>query len=703
MIKGWQKEATQDPAKIDKWVKQFGDNINFGIPTGELSGIIVVDIDDKNGKKGSQHIADNFEEEVWLQGEGSNNPFTFMQATPSGGRHFFFKYEKDKPVRNGTDIFGPMSGVDIRGNGGYVLIAPSKGYKVIGTKFSGMQNAPQELYTFLEKKKGERKSSTVATKMDDEEVAFILSKLNPEDDEFTTRDGWQEIMRAVHAATGGEDWGKELFIQWSLRHPGPWDKDVETEIERDWPSYDPNGATTAGTLVYWANKKNVGCMKASQTLDLTTDKPEGTEADLQIKNHKLKTNVYNINELLSASLVPDENNSLIENELRHLFVHNELTQETCFFKSPPWNKRIKVGKPLHDSDITNFRSYLSSSYNVDFAKDVVIDGCNAFARNHPNHPIKNYLEGLEWDGVERLDTWLIDACGTPDDEYHRAVSSKVLISAVARIYKPGVHMDTMLVLEGDQGCRKSSLVRVLGHHDREDRGWYAAPSLDIKNLGSSTSAITDCMGSWVIELEEMASVTKADEKNVKKFLSTREDKATLKYEKFSQTFKRQFIFIGTINPYGSGKYIRDLTGARRFWPVTVNKSELHPIDVDAVDAILDQLYAEAVKRFKDGEKFHLEGEALRQAKIHQAARMMSRDGMEEIRDFFVDGPGKDLNRVHTRDIVKEIWPGQEYRQYRFDDVTHYLSNNGWEKKKSLYIEGKTTTGFQRIIDEDEID
>ena len=77
--------------------------------------------------------------------------------------------------------------------------------------------------------------------------------------------------------------------------------------------------------------------------------------------------------------------------------------------------------------------------------------------------------------------------------------------------------------------------------------------------------------------------------------------------------------------------------------------------------------------------------------------------MEEIIEYFTLGPGKDLDRVHTRDVVKNIWQAQEYRQYRFDDVTHYLTHNGWEKKKSLYIEGKTTTGFQRIIDEDEID
>ena len=277
----------------------------------------------------------------------------------------------------------------------------------------------------------------------------------------------------------------------------------------------------------------------------------------------------------------------------------------------------------------------------------------------------------------------------------------MLIGAVARVYRPGVQMDTMVVFEGPQGCRKSSLVRVLGHNDRDGNHWYAAPNIDLKNLGASTNAVTDCMGAWIIEMEEMSSVSKADEKTVKKFISTREDKCTLKYDKYSTKYKRQFIFIGTINPYGSGKYVRDLTGARRYWPVKINKTEFNPIDVDKVDEVLDQLYAEAVVAYKGGETHYMQGDALREAQRHQEDRVVGRAGLEEIADYFLYGPGSEAERVHTRQVAKQIWPNIPIKQFQLDDVSHYLESFGWTRKAQVKIKyptgEKNASGFLRPV------
>jgi predicted P-loop ATPase len=691
VIAGWQDKASKDPKQIAKWAEKFGEDVKFGVPTGVRSGLFVVDIDDKNGKEGSRNLAESWKDVVWTQDIDTPQAeaLTFMQKTPSGGRHYFFKYHEDRPLRNGTDIFGTNTGVDIRGEGGYVLIAPSEGYEFTGTALSKVIEAPDEVYDFLAARNAKNKSGEVKL-LEQDDIKGVLDGLDPEDDEFATRDGWQQIMRAVNSASGGADWGKQLFIDWSLRHPGPWDKDVSMEIERDWPSYDPCGSTTAGTLMFWARKKDVTLAgKIEKTMDV--DSSIKTEAHLQKSEGGLqrpKTNVFNVMEILSHDILSKQ-----ENLLKNLFVFNDLSKEVCFFRKPPWRSNVKIGQAISDTDVTDFRSYLASIYKIDFTKDTMIDGISAFSMRNRNHPVKNYLDGLVWDEKERLSTWLCDACGTPKDTYHMAISRKLLLTAVARIYRPGVHMDNMVVLEGEQGCRKSSLVRVLGHHDREGAGWYSAPAIDLKNLGSSTSAITDCMGSWIIEMEEMASVNKADESSVKKFLSTREDRCTLKYDKFAKSFKRQYIFVGTINPYGAGKYIRDKTGARRYWPIAVKKTETNPIDVEAVDAILDQLYAEAVVAFKSGEKLYLEGAEQRAAMVEQEARVMGSAEMEEIREFFNGGPGTSLARIHTRKVIKAIWPGEPFKQYRYDDLTQYMKNIGAIKKKSLRVDGKVASGF----------
>lgn len=701
LVDNWKDRASNDPDQIDAWCEEFNkydkkgkltEHVNFGIPCGIRSGIWAVDVDVKKGKNGFRALAESLTDSVWLEDGDSKVKTAVIQKTPSGGQHFIFKYNKEHPQGNPTDIFGTNSGVDIRGEGGYIIIAPSAGYKMVGVKLSQLTEAPQDILNFLAKRRENARKSGEVKLMEKEDIEGILAKIDPTDDDFQSRDGWQQMMRAVNSASGGEGWGKELFIEWSLRHPGPWDKDVTLEIERDWPSYTPDaiGGTTAGTLMYHAKKRDI--IVASPEADITMDVSSKVLPKCQGSTAKMKTNIFNLNILFNYELISNIQN----NQLANLFLFNELTREACFFRSPPWSNKIKAGSPVTDVEITNLRRYLAGAYNVDFPKDTCRDAVEAAARENPTNPVKNYLESLEWDGKERLSNWLFKYCYTENTEYYRAVSRKMLIGAVARVYQPGVQMDTMVVLEGPQGCRKSSLVRVLGHNDRDEGNWYAAPNIDLKNLGQNSNAITDCMGAWIIEMEEMSSVNKADEKTVKKFISTREDKITLKYDKYSTKYKRQFIFVGTINPYGSGKYVRDLTGARRYWPVKINRSENDPIDVEAIDAELDQLYAEAVVAYKGGEKHYMQGKALVEAQQHQEDRVLGRVGLEEIGEFFLHGAGADMDRVHTRDAAKQIWPGQPIKQHHLDDITHYLNSTNWLRKRQVNIDGKNATGFIRM-------
>ena len=400
LVSSWQTKASQDPKQIDEWCEKHNkvdengevlEHVNFAIPTGSISGIWAVDIDVKNGKNGYRALAENLTDSVWLEDEESEVKTTVIQKTPSGGQHFIFSYDKEHPQRNHTDMFGPNSGVDTRGEGGYILIAPSGGYKMVGVKLSQITKAPEDILKYLTKK-DDGKKSNAAKLMEQEDIEGILSKLDPADDDFTTRDGWQEMMRAVNSASGGEDWGKHLFIEWSLRHPGPWEKDVTIEIERDWPSYTPDsmGGTTAGTLLYHAKKRDI--IISSPVPDETMKVVGGELPKCQSGKNKMKTNIFNLNILFNYKLIDNVDN----NQLADLFLFNELTREACFFRSPPWSKRIKSGDPVSDVEITNLRRYLAGAYNVDFSKDVCRDAVEAAAREHPTNPVKNYLESLEW-------------------------------------------------------------------------------------------------------------------------------------------------------------------------------------------------------------------------------------------------------------------------------------------------------------------
>jgi predicted P-loop ATPase len=83
------------------------------------------------------------------------------------------------------------------------------------------------------------------------------------------------------------------------------------------------------------------------------------------------------------------------------------------------------------------------------------------ARDHPFRPVRTYLNGLHWDGIEGVDRWLSTYRGAEDTKYSRAVGSRWLISALARIFRPGAKADCCLILEGPQGIRKSTVLRTI--------------------------------------------------------------------------------------------------------------------------------------------------------------------------------------------------------------------------------------------------
>jgi hypothetical protein len=213
------------------------------------------------------------------------------------------------------------------------------------------------------------------------------------------------------------------------------------------------------------------------------------------------------------------------------------------------------------------------------------------ARRHSFHPVKQYLDGLRWDGKPRLDTWLTYYAGADDTLYTRAVGRLVLIAAVRRVRHPGVKFDEMLVLESEQGLNKSQALRVLAV-----RAEWFSDDLPL-NVGSK-EVIERLDGRWIVEAAELSGMRQGQVEHIKAFLSRQYDRARLSYDRMPTERPRQCILIGTTN---ADTYLKDSSGNRRFWPVKIGA-----FDLDALSHDRDQLWAEAAEAEAEGESIRLD-------------------------------------------------------------------------------------------------
>ncbi|WP_128426306.1 virulence-associated E family protein [Gudongella oleilytica] len=315
------------------------------------------------------------------------------------------------------------------------------------------------------------------------------------------------------------------------------------------------------------------------------------------KNGKIKDTLSNISTILryDPALQP-----IVFNQFKNLIdVISEL----------PW-PQVKPG--WSDTDLACAKLYFERSYGIwspTKFKDALL-GVVSVERLY--HPIKNYLSTLKWDGVERLDTLLIDYLGADDTPYVRAVTRKTLVAAVARIYRPGTKFDSILVLNGSQGIGKSTLFSRLGGP------WYS-DSLSISDMKDKT-APEKLQGYWILELGELAGIKKMDVETVKSFITRTDDKYRQSYGVSVESHPRSCIIVGTTN--SDGGFLRDITGNRRFWPVRVMGHGKHYAwELSEVD----QIWAEAIERYKAHEELFLKGALAEEAVTQQRDAMESDD------------------------------------------------------------------------------
>lgn len=258
----------------------------------------------------------------------------------------------------------------------------------------------------------------------------------------------------------------------------------------------------------------------------------------------------------------------------------------------PWNKDAKQWK---DADDANLRLWLEKHYGIT-GKEKVADALTATLTRHSYHPIRDYLNGLTWDGTPRLERLVIDYIGADDNDLTRTMTRKHFTAAVARVFEPGCKYDYCLVLTGPEGAGKSTLFSKMGGQ------WFN----DSITTTEGKEGMEQLRRAWIIEMGELAGIKRSEVENVKAFLSKKVDIYRAAYGRHTTDYPRQCVFCGTTN---EALFLKGDTGNRRFWVILIEPHlRKHRKWQTALDRDRDQLWAEAVHYYREGEKLYLDEE-----------------------------------------------------------------------------------------------
>lgn len=369
-----------------------------------------------------------------------------------------------------------------------------------------------------------------------------------------------------------------------------------------------------------------------------------------------------------------------------VFGYDERLCKVAFLREPPLHADIALGdtppacsvfgdgnpypRYMLETDIMSVQIAIERVYRISLQTTAVGAAIERVARERTFDPVLQYLDALSWDGTNRIDNWAVRYLGAKDTDFTRAAGAAWLIQAVKRTYEPGCQADYVLVLEGDQGARKTTALKILGGR------WFTDSIGDTRNKDT----YVNLLGKWIVELAELDSMKRAESTSFKAFVTNRDDYFREPYDRHASSHPRRCVFAGSTN---EENYLQDPTGARRFWPISVIN-----VDVEALTRDRDQIWAEAVYAMRAGRPCYLDAQQhVEQAKIEQERRY-SADEWENVVSEYLSDNG--LHSVTVPTLLLHALKIDAAKWTRSDQmrVATAMKRLGWERRKATAPNGQ---------------
>ena len=509
------KDAKKDLRAIKAWWKRYPD-ANIGIATGSISGGIVVidiDIDEDKGVYGDESLRE------W-ESEHGELPETWRAITGRGGYHIY--YRSDEKIKNATNLY---PGIDIRGEGGYVVAPPSI-----------HQNGNYYQWEY-------DPDDTDLHFADQQVMEFIKGSNN---------ESHKEKFKLPDRIKSGERNDTLFRYGCSLQAKGYSDEEILNKLEDantrcDVPLQDDELTTIYNSVI----EKEKGIKR----VHFDTDLPDGWHYPVIDKSEdgKVFQTIHNAKEAI-------EYDQYLFNKIRM----NKLAYAPYVFGDLPWSSSKNEVREWNNVDDANLKMYLEKYYGLR-PSEKIMDALTIVADKHNYNPVTDILEQCwhQWDGQKHIENLLPDYLGVEKSRYTTEVMKLFMLGAITRAYKPGCKFDYVPIIYGTQGCGKSTFCRALAMDD----SWYD----DNFNTIEGDKAAEKLRGLWMAELAELLATKKAKElESIKSFLTSRADNYRPPYNRRTESRKRVCVFIGTTN---SDHFLTDRTGNRRFLPLIANKDK----------------------------------------------------------------------------------------------------------------------------------
>lgn len=628
--KRWQAEATRDPQRLrELWRAQ--PDANVGLRTGLPSGWWVLDVDPAKGGAAS------LEE---LERRHGRLPATLVFATGGGGHHIVFRLPS-KGVHNRKDV---RPGLDVRGEGGLIVgpgsVHPSGGRYSVARDVAPVE-APAWLLALVCAESEPAPPPAAALPASSPPPSREAQSAADEERRQGTIERARRELAGARFGTRNEELNRWVY---SLAGLGMTEREIESEL---WPTVQAwvgEPASDPFTVEEWRKTlRSASSAGARRQFAPATPRPPRMARDPRrivqgraaVAEARGRGGVRWVDRLVRTpkgtlrSTLPNVTTIFdFDPRIRDVLVFNEFRGQTWLRARPCWmpeNDGQVYPRQLQELDVTLCVRWLQDEYEGREWSCASVDrALRASAEAHRRwHPVREYLSGLKWDGTPRLETWAIEHLGAPDTDYVRAVSVCWMISAVARIFRPGCQVDHVLVLEGAQGIGKSSALRVLAGD------WYKDDKL---RLNDPTELGVELRGVWIYEIAELSGLRRSQVEDVKGALTKTSDRFRPKYGREWIEQPRECVFAASTN---ERRYLMDLTGNRRFWPVLVGATwePGRRVALGRLAQVREQLWAESSHRYNGGEPWHLRGALADLAAVETEKRLDTHPWEDLLREW----------------------------------------------------------------------